>query len=877
MARRDDSLWIGEDEDRGKWRDAERARQNRREIQHALSRGEVSRRDLMRWGLFTTAGLMAPIGGLSPFVRTASAAGDPAGAGVPTGLPASPTFGQPAFSGPLYRFDILPQRYVPGSDAAKHPVPSIPQRFDALTPTPTAAANQTQQTLDPRLVGGRSGLTGPIEGRPPGPNWAHQGFSQLPPQVEIDVTVEDTKVAGKNVDYNPGVAPQFNNGIAPNKAIAPAFNLQFPSQSNNSMWTYDGTLPPKLVIARYGHPILFRLHNELSPDVTQTGVNAFGTNTITTHEHNGHHGAENDGFTGAYFFPNQFYDYHWPWTLAGWTTMNTGATDPKAGAPDGNGGSILVPGDWRETMSTHWFHDHRFTFTDQNVYKGIAGMTNIYSLLDRGNEAHQDGVNLRLPSGSLQDYANLEYDINLMFADKAWDSDGQLDMDTAQFAGFLGDQMTVNFCWKPYLEVYARKYRFRMLNASVSRFYVFALSDGSGNSQPMTYIANDGNLLPSPVPAATLKDLTGAPVICLDQLGVAERFDIVIDFSAYPAGTKLFLVNLQTHTSSTDPILPNPSLPTAIDPSGQTTSAGIAPLPMVINGQGYQGDPAVGPCLQFRVMGPPPTPDLSVIPEVMIPNPVLPESVNTRSFTFGQFGKVTTDDPITTYLGNGTPGDNTTNAAGLQRWGISVLNTPDFSTACPFPNTLAQLPVPTVPLGDGNTDPNCQLQADFGRITSAPTYGTSEVWTLHNGGGWDHPIHIHFEEGQIVGRNNNAGALPVPPWEGGRKDVYRMRPGESVTLQIQFRDWNGMFMEHCHNTMHEDNAMLLRWEVNSAGPVALPTPIPQPTGVTFEDPTEILAGAFPANPNAPAPFNSDTTNGCAGAACASSPYVADTQ
>ena len=32
-------------------------------------------------------------------------------------------------------------------------------------------------------------------------------------------------------------------------------------------------------------------------------------------------------------------------------------------------------------MSTHWFHDHMFSFTSQNVYKGMAGMFNIYSAL----------------------------------------------------------------------------------------------------------------------------------------------------------------------------------------------------------------------------------------------------------------------------------------------------------------------------------------------------------------------------------------------------------------------------------------------------------------------------------------------------------------
>ena len=57
---------------------------------------------------------------------------------------------------------------------------------------------------------------------------------------------------------------------------------------------------------------------------------------------------------------------------------------PGAGSPTDAGGIIKVPGDWHETMSTHWFHDHMFSFTSQNVYKGNAGMLNIYSALDRG-------------------------------------------------------------------------------------------------------------------------------------------------------------------------------------------------------------------------------------------------------------------------------------------------------------------------------------------------------------------------------------------------------------------------------------------------------------------------------------------------------------
>jgi hypothetical protein len=58
---------------------------------------------------------------------------------------------------------------------------------------------------------------------------------------------------------------------------------------------------------------------------------------------------------------------------------------------------------------------------------------------------------------------------------------------------------------------------------------------------------------------------------------------------------------------------------------------------------------------------------------------------------------------------------------------------------------------------------------------------------------------------------------------------------------MQFREFAGMFMEHCHNTTHEDHAMLLRYEVNG-GLAPMPTPIPTPQGVSYIS-TSKLPGA----------------------------------
>jgi len=645
------------------------------------------------------------------------------------------------------RFDLLQRKAV-----------------SSLTPAPQAQANQTQQAVPAVLGGG----TGPIEGRPPGPVWAHQQFSRFAPQVAMEASQAG---ATTNTSYNPGVPSSLNSGIDPTQSIPLKFHPAMPTQDTNSVWTFNGTIPPKLALGRYGEPILFRHHNQLPADVTQN--NGFGRNTISTHEHNGHHGAENDGFTGAYFFPGQFYDYHWPIQFAGWTSINTDATDLRASAPDGSGGLIKLPGDWHETMSTHWFHDHMFSFTSQNVYKGNAAMFNMYSGLDRGNESVNDGVNLRLPSGTTNDWGNLDYDVNLLVSDKAFDQNGQLFFDIFNFDGFLGDVMTVNLAYKPYFEVERRKYRFRILNASVSRFFKIALSDGS----TMIQIANDGNLFPRPVPLTQL-----------DEQGIAERYDIVIDFSRYSIGSKVWMVNLCEHQDGKKPS------------KDLSLSDALA---------GKSNDPCVGTFLEFRIVRNPAKPDVSQVPASMIPNPDLSQIPVSRQRTF-VFGSGASQ-PLT----NGDTSFITGAGGQTGPWGVS-------------------------------TDGGAMLNASFGRISAAPRFNTREVWTLVNGGGgWDHPIHIHFEEGQILARNGSASN--VPAWEKGRKDVYRLRPGGSVTITMQFRDWGGMYMEHCHNTVHEDNAMLIRWEVNAAGQPflnPLPTPVPTPQGVSFIAPDDIAPTAF---------------------------------
>ena len=738
---------------------------------------------------------------------------------VPTNSSPSPLFGALPFTQQMMRFEefgpdkLKLKKKLKKSKQPKKwrslPPPASPQAYpdsEALDnflaqdiwPLPQVFAND--QDINPWQAQienwvGRALETPPAEGRPPGMAWSHQRWDEFFPKVYFQTATTGARTNlglrddlqshrykrgefGKKGLYHNTTGNDGSEGTT--SGIQPQFHPNMPTQDPSALWTFDGTLPPKLLKVRYGKPILMRHYNALPIDVAEN--RGFGVHTLTTHEHNGHNPAESDGYTNAFFFPGQFYDYRWPVTLAGSDSINTEAKDRRAGRPDGKGGIKKVPGDWRETMSTHWFHDHMLDFTAQNVYKGDVAMMNYYSAIDRGNESIDDGVNLRLPSGSAMDWGNRDYDINLVLAEKAWDAEGQLWFNPFNQKGFIGDVMTVNFLYKPYFEVRARRYRFRILNGSVSRYFKLAMVDESGAPVPFHMVANDGNIMEHTVSFANGE---------LPTIGIAERYDIVVDFTDLEPGSKLYMVNMLQHKNGQQPDAPIP-LDEIVSGAYQATA-----IDEDFDGKPdlwVDGDPVVGKFLEFRVQeydGE----DQSMDPanyvageKKMIPlrRPSEEELANARHRTF-EFEREPTDD---------------------RPWVIE-------------------------------TDGGKGFGADPRRLSAAPqkSSGGLEVWRLLNSGTWSHPIHIHFEEGIILRRN---GKEP-PEWEKwARKDVYRLGPQEDsgvmVEVALRFREFAGTYMEHCHNTQHEDHAMLLRWDIEHPGQTELmPTPLPTWDGVTYVD------------------------------------------
>jgi FtsP/CotA-like multicopper oxidase with cupredoxin domain len=305
-----------------------------------------------------------------------------------------------------------------------------------------------------------------------------------------------------------------------------------------NIWGFDDsnghlTSPGPTYVARYGVPQLTRNWNALPP-ASQNG--GFGMPSVTTHLHNSHNPSESDGNPCDFYDAGHFCDQHYPNVLAGFNSTN-----PPLG-------------DINEALSTLWYHDHRVDFTSQNTYKGLLGFYLLFNEFDTGDET----TGFHLPSHPL-------FDIPLAFADKVFDpTSGLLFFDLFNLDGILGDKFLVNGKIQPFFEVQPRRYRFRLLDTGPSRFYEFFLTDlnNLNATNPFWVIANDGNLLPTPVQVESVR------------IGVAERVDIIIDFSQF-AGKTIYLENRLRQINGMGPVPPQGFLPGQIecsDPNGDVLS-----------------------------------------------------------------------------------------------------------------------------------------------------------------------------------------------------------------------------------------------------------------------------------------------------------------
>ena len=479
---------------------------------------------------------------------------------------------------------------------------------------------------------------------------------------------------------------------------------------NQGSWSYgmNGIIPGETFIANYGEPLFIRRINNLPP-VGQGHVK-FALPSSTIHTHNGHQASESDGFPADFTFPGEFWDHHYPSVYAGCDKLHEGL---PADAP--------YVGDPRESLTTLWYHDHRLDFTAPNTYAGLTGFYLNFDKQDSNNENDTTPGAFRLPSG--------KYDVPLIIHDVMFDQNGQAVWDfvgavprvntekrggfdsentTYTVNGMIGDRFTVNRIIQPYFQVERRKYRLRVLNGGPSRLYSLAFTRDGKSPEPITIITNDGNFIPNPLPWQDYVDIWPA-----------QRRDVIIDFSKYAEGTKIYLSN---------------RLEERRDGAGQS---------------GRYLD-ANDQLMRFDVVGGT-VADPSRVPEFFRDLPPVDLSAVKRERTF-RF--------------------DYTN-------GLWTIN-------------------------DKLMDPN--------RVDAGIEKETAEIWTIRNDGdAWSHPIHTHFEEGIILEINGKA-ILPGDI-RYGRHDTYQLGPGDEIKFFGRWRDFVGRYIIHCHNTVHEDHAMMATWKI----------------------------------------------------------------
>jgi spore coat protein A len=259
---------------------------------------------------------------------------------------------------------------------------------------------------------------------------------------------------------------------------------------------FDGTFPGPTLVSRSGRRTVVTHHNELPVPVA-------------VHLHGGHVPADSDGFPTDLVLP-----------VTGWSAP-VGNGHANHGAVATGQRDYVYP--MRQRASALWYHDHRMDFTGPQVYRGLAG----FHIVTDDEEAA-----LPLPRG--------DRDIPLMIVDRAFAEDGSLRYPSvdpslhtsgvwdSHMEGVLGDVILVNGAPWPVLEVAAARYRFRLLNASNARRYHLRLDP---TRTPFVQIGSDGGLLERPVEHGTV------------VLASGERFDVIVDFSAYPPGTEITMLN----------------------------------------------------------------------------------------------------------------------------------------------------------------------------------------------------------------------------------------------------------------------------------------------------------------------------------------------
>jgi blue copper oxidase len=102
---------------------------------------------------------------------------------------------------------------------------------------------------------------------------------------------------------------------------------------------------------------------------------------------------------------------------------------------------------------------------------------------------------------------------------------------------------------------------------------------------------------------------------------------------------------------------------------------------------------------------------------------------------------------------------------------------------------------------------------DKNRIDETVAANATEIWVFDNSQGDEpHPMHLHGVHFQVMERSGGRGQLIAS--ESGWKDTVLVMPGETIKIIIPFSTLTGVFVFHCHNLEHEDDGMMLQYQLS---------------------------------------------------------------
>ena len=654
---------------------------------------------------------------------------------------------------------------------------------------------------------------------------------------------------GPEADPTPTVAPDPNSQFNyPSYTIETTADRRVNVRWINGLMDTKGNFLPHLLpvdqTLHWANPSQDCLHGSGTDCMGKNPERYRGPVPMVPHVHGAHVDPHSDGYSEAWWLPAAK-------NIPAGYALSGRLFDDATGTNPGTRGYADYSYRNDQPATTLWFHDHSLGMTRNNVYAGPAGFWLIRGGQYDGAVKVSDGQPAVLPGPApVAGQGLLELntpgnatrkavrEIPLVIQDRSFNADGSLFYpgDRAFFEGLKKRQLKITFApesdvapiWNPEtffntmvvngttwpkMNVAQARYRFRLLNGSNARMINLALFVVNPNTNeinrhreiPFYQIGSDQGFLPrvvrirtgeqialtpgshEPVPNPNPNDPTAL------LMGLAERADVIVDFSGLPDGTVVRMIN-------TAPDSPFGGFPA--DPSDPGTTGQVMQFVVKAALTGAKGSTDGKTTAPANL-------NLHAEHPLAIPNATRLVSLNEDG---GMKVCVTVDQDggfVLDASGNLVQIDCNSDNAGpfgpTAALGGKVDGTGVNAGGNPlrWSDTTGASQAKNLKLMNGTTVTV--------NVSESPKLGEVEEWQIYNFTEDAHPVHLHLVRFEVISRTLMDGSSSPNgsrhPWERGRKDVVIAYPGEVTTVRAKF-DVDGLYMWHCHILEHEDNEMM---------------------------------------------------------------------